>query len=219
MSDQFGSDEIREALEVNRQRVNAFTFDRYLSQVEAADLDEDRREELIALGRLDPPPELRRAWDKENGALIASIQREHFQRTAEAIAEAAATATAIGVIAAATRKRYGMVRRRARTIADDQSEKLMGAIDKSRQVAAGVSAYVWHTQLDDRVRDDHAAREGAIFEWSNPPDDGHPGQPIMCRCWAEPVFGEKTGGMSTLGARTVNPGPNPTGRSKVGAGL
>lgn len=182
---QFGSDEIREVLETNRERVNAFTFDRYLSQVDAADIDEDRREELIALGRIDPPSELRRQWDKENRSLIKSIQRDHFQGVVETIVEAAATATAVGVVARHARKRYGIVRRRARTIADDQSEKLAGRIDKSRQVAAGLDKYRWRTMLDDRVRDAHAAREGQVYSWAESPI---PGEEVNCRCAAEPVF-------------------------------
>lgn len=185
---EFGSDEIRAALEENRERVNAFSFDRYLSQVEAADIDEDRRDELIALGRIDPPPELRRQWDRENKALMASIVKEHLQGVVDAVVTAAATATAIGVVQAATRKRYGIVRRRARTIADDQSEKLAGRLDKARQVAAGLDRYRWRTMGDDRVRDEHAAREGQVFSWGSPPIDGHPGEPVNCRCNAEPVF-------------------------------
>lgn len=47
--------------------------------------------------------------------------------------------------------------------------------------------YIWRTVKDDRVRPEHAAREGQIFSWTDPPDDGHPGEAFGCRCWAEPV--------------------------------
>jgi len=45
--------------------------------------------------------------------------------------------------------------------------------------------YTWRTVGDDRVRPEHAARDGKIFDWSNPPDGGHPGEAENCRCWAE----------------------------------
>lgn len=48
-------------------------------------------------------------------------------------------------------------------------------------------AYIWKTVKDNRVRGDHAAREGKIFLWNKPPDGGHPAQDYNCRCWAEPV--------------------------------
>lgn len=47
--------------------------------------------------------------------------------------------------------------------------------------------YRWHTSGDDRVRPSHAANEGKIFAWANPPATGHPSEEANCRCWAEPV--------------------------------
>ena len=41
--------------------------------------------------------------------------------------------------------------------------------------------------LAQTVRD-HWQREGQAFRWDQPPDDGHPGQPIHCRCTAEPII-------------------------------
>ena len=46
--------------------------------------------------------------------------------------------------------------------------------------------YIWRTVGDDQVRDSHAANEGKIFRWDNPPDTGNPGDAINCRCTAEP---------------------------------
>jgi uncharacterized protein with gpF-like domain len=34
----------------------------------------------------------------------------------------------------------------------------------------------------------HHHREGKTYRDSKPPPDGHPGEPIRCRCWREPVF-------------------------------
>lgn len=79
---------------------------------------------------------------------------------------------------------------RATLIARDQVEKLNSEITRLRQTDAGVEKYVWRTAGDNRVRDEHAAREGEIFQWKSPPPDGHPGEAINCRCFAEPVLDE-----------------------------
>ncbi len=51
--------------------------------------------------------------------------------------------------------------------------------------------YVWRTRGDGKVRATHAANNGRIFSWDNPPPTGHPGEDYNCRCTAEPyVRGE-----------------------------
>lgn len=47
--------------------------------------------------------------------------------------------------------------------------------------------YIWRTQRDGDVRPSHAANEGRIFSWNNPPPTGHPGEDYGCRCYAEPI--------------------------------
>lgn len=44
--------------------------------------------------------------------------------------------------------------------------------------------YIWRTKRDSKVRSAHAANDGKIFEWHNPPVTGHPGQEYGCRCRA-----------------------------------
>lgn len=51
--------------------------------------------------------------------------------------------------------------------------------------------YIWRTRGDGKVRAAHAANNGRIFSWENPPATGHPGEDFNCRCTAEPyVRGE-----------------------------
>ncbi len=52
--------------------------------------------------------------------------------------------------------------------------------------------YIWRTVGDNRTRSEHAGREGKSFFWTNPPKDGHPGEPFGCRCWAELVAQNKS---------------------------
>lgn len=47
--------------------------------------------------------------------------------------------------------------------------------------------YIWRTEKDEKVRGSHAKRDGQIFDYSNPPVGGNPGEDYNCRCWAEPV--------------------------------
>ena len=89
--------------------------------------------------------------------------------------------------------------RRCEIIARDQIGKLNGGIVRARQVGLGIDRYIWRNVMDERVRGNpngkykkavpsHWAREGLVFDWKNPPADGNPGEPILCRCWAEPYI-------------------------------
>jgi hypothetical protein len=50
--------------------------------------------------------------------------------------------------------------------------------------------YTWRTVHDDRVRSSHAANDGRVFGWADPPPTGHPGTEPNCRCWPEPYHGD-----------------------------
>ncbi len=51
--------------------------------------------------------------------------------------------------------------------------------------------YIWRTVGDGRVRSSHAERNGKVFSWEDPPEDGHPGEAYNCRCWAEDIEKEE----------------------------
>ena len=77
----------------------------------------------------------------------------------------------------------------ARRVALDQSRKYDGALLEAQQAAQGVRFYMWVTMRDERVRPTHAIKDGRIFSWAHPPPDtGHPGEDINCRCYAVPVI-------------------------------
>lgn len=48
--------------------------------------------------------------------------------------------------------------------------------------------YIWRTQGDDKVRPEHAAREGQVFAWDDPAIPP-PGTEYGCRCTATPYPG------------------------------
>lgn len=84
-------------------------------------------------------------------------------------------------------------RKQAALIARDQTAKFNAALTERRQTQLGVKRYVWRTARDARVRDEHRVREGLVFSWDAPPFDGHPGQPINCRCISEPLLADVIG--------------------------
>jgi SPP1 gp7 family putative phage head morphogenesis protein len=74
-------------------------------------------------------------------------------------------------------------------IARNQVVKLNAQINRHRAEAARSASYIWTTQGDDRVRDEHDALDGEEFEYDGPgdPEEGHPGEAPNCRCLAYPV--------------------------------
>lgn len=77
---------------------------------------------------------------------------------------------------------------RARLIARDQTSKLFSNLSRVRQQDLGITQYRWRTVGDMAVRDTHEALASTLQEWSSPPDVGHPGEDIQCRCVADPVL-------------------------------
>ncbi len=122
----------------------------------------------------------------ENVRLIRSLAEDHFSDLRNHLTEAIADGRRWEDIAEEIEERYGVADRHAELIARDQVGKFYGALNEERQTQLGVEKYVWRTARDNRVRDEHAEREGQSFSWDEPPEDGHPGEAINCRCQAEP---------------------------------
>lgn len=136
--------------------------------------------------------EYSRQWIDENLALIKSIREDTLRRIQSELREAVSSTLERGVqtklLANRIRDLSGVTEKRARLIARDQVGKLNGRLTEYRQRGAGIKEYRWSTSNDSRVREAHAEREGQIFKWDKAPYDGHPGQPINCRCVALPVI-------------------------------
>lgn len=82
----------------------------------------------------------------------------------------------------------GMCRRHANFIARDQLGKFSSAINEAQAEYVGATEYIWRTSLDNRVRPEHAAREGKKFKYDQPPIGGNPGMDYRCRCVAEAIL-------------------------------
>lgn len=124
----------------------------------------------------------------EHTRLIKGVSDELAKRVATTIIREAGRGTRAKDLAKILANDFGFAQKRARLIARDQLGAFTGVMNKVRQQQIGIDKYVWSTSMDERVRPDHAKREGRVFSWENPPSDGHPGEPINCRCVAQAII-------------------------------
>ncbi len=90
--------------------------------------------------------------------------------------------------------KYGMGKRKAAFLAENETSLLVSKYREERYKAAGSRRYKWSTSKDEVVRDEHRALDGTIHEWDSPPitnrargDRNHPGEDFRCRCLALPI--------------------------------
>lgn len=110
------------------------------------------------------------------------------KRTSNTLIEGVVQGRRSRAIASDIAEDLGISQRRARMIARNETATLNGTLNKVRQQQAGVKRYVWSTSMDERVRPLHQEREGRTYSWDDPPSDGHPGEPINCRCVARAII-------------------------------
>lgn len=138
-------------------------------------------------------PRLQREWLRSSTDLIRA-QEDVRRRVEQVISDPVTSGMSVEEIRKALQEQVGYSRSRAELTARDQTLKLYGRIQEERQTAAGFTHYVWTTSLDERVREDHAALDGKVFAWDDPPivdrrtgRRAHPGFDYQCRCSAVPV--------------------------------
>ena len=172
-------------------------------------VDEQATRQFRAVHGVDPLPTRRLkglalTWSRENVSLITSLEEEYFARLEADIVVALRDGARYEQLAEVIQERYGTSARRAEIIARDQMGSLYSKVNEEKLKDVGVEEYRWRNSQDERVvgnpsgkypepsnpamHGDHWAREGQVYSWSDGPEDGHPGEPIMCRCTAEPVW-------------------------------
>ena len=136
--------------------------------------------------------QLEEVWIRENLDLIESLEAETLRKLrwklSQLIGGGVPEENLTEELIAYLEQELGVETNRAVLIGSDQVGKLNGRLMQYYQQAAGVKEYRWQTMMDDRVRPSHRDRQGLIFQWDNPPPDGHPGEAIRCRCVADPVI-------------------------------
>lgn len=148
-------------------------------------------------------PELKELSDdfvSENVGLIASIPSQALDGVEKTIrdgvqqglraSEIAKQITKLSTNEGDSPSELAKARNRAALIARDQTLTHSAQLSQSRQIANGVSRFIWRTVGDARVRDEHEDREGKEYTWSKGAggSDPFPGVAINCRCTAEPVI-------------------------------
>lgn len=168
----------------------------------------DQLRAVIGVDPLRNAPELGALFHRastEHARLIKTIPESFFDDVSRRAREAVRGGMLTRDLESYLRRTYysgegkDRAKRLSRRLARDQVGKLVGAANHARQVSLGIRRYTWRTARDERVRGNpsglyprarpsHYAREGVVFEWSKPPEGGHPGHAIQCRCYPEPMI-------------------------------
>lgn len=159
-------------------------------------------ERVLGVNILSRQPWLRdvlEGFSVRNVGLIRSVSSRYFDEIRNLTFQGVSEGLRAEEISRQIQERLGVAESRADTIARDQVGKLLGQTNKLQQTGLGVRKYIWSTSLDERVRGrpdglypnarpSHWHREGKVFSWDEPPEGGHPGEDIKCRCSAIPVL-------------------------------
>lgn len=129
-----------------------------------------------------------KSFATRNASLITKLSDDTIKNIEQIVFSSVRQGVSFRTVSEELQKKLKLSKNRADLIARDQINKLNGQLSMVRQTEMGVTRYRWRTALDERVRQTHAIREGRVYNWTSPPTDGHPGEPINCRCYAEPVI-------------------------------
>ena len=156
---------------------------------------------IVGVDVLGADPDLSQLMDifvLENVSLIKTIPSRYFEDIEQLVMRQWRAGVRASEIEQDIQEKYEVSKRRARVIARDQTNKLNGELTEARHHDLGITEYRWRNRKDERVRGrpdgkwskaeySHWTREGRKYRWDSPPPDGHPGEPILCRCTAEAV--------------------------------
>ena len=129
-----------------------------------------------------------RDWSSRNVQLVTKMTDDHLGRVRTIVTEGVTNGRTARELGRSISQATGVARRRAQLIARDQIATLNSQLQHDRMRTNGVTEGIWRTVGDDRVRDEHAAREGQQFTIAQGIEGERPGEPINCRCSTEPVF-------------------------------
>jgi len=135
------------------------------------------------------------AFRSSNVNLITRMTREALDKIQETLERRSRQGARVEDLRRELMEQQGFSKSRAQLVARDQVLKYNGELTQLRHKEAGVERYEWSTSQDERVREEHAALNGTIQRWDDPPvvdrkrnRRHHPGEDFQCRCVAIPVF-------------------------------
>lgn len=135
-------------------------------------------------------------WSKEAAKLISSVRDEVAEGLRRDVVAALKAGTDPAELAARWKAsgipvEFGTLAGRVKVIAQHQLATLHAEVGRARAEALGVTEFVWKSQGDSKVRPRHRELDGRIFTYKKPPaDEGLPGTPVNCRCYAESVISD-----------------------------
>lgn len=181
---------IRNRLSTNRLTELATEFATQTSEFSRRQLDRQLRSALgIDIFHRDPRLlTIVENFAARNVSLARNIPDKLLSDVEEVVVRGLRRGTSSRSLAQQIRERTGVGERRAQLIARDQVSRLNGQINAARQVDLGIEEFTWQTMQDERVRPEHQERQGVRYRFDDPPDGELPGEPINCRCWADPVL-------------------------------
>lgn len=127
--------------------------------------------------------------------LIKSLPIEAGLRAQKLSQEAVMGGKRADEVAAELARSGEVTESRATLIARTEIAKANSALTQARARYVGATHYIWRTAEDGDVRESHAAMNGKIFRFDDPPyvegEGNHgPGEFPNCRCFAEPIIPE-----------------------------
>lgn len=134
-----------------------------------------------------------RKLQEDQVTLIKSLPLEAGQRAQKLAREAATGGKRASEVAEELARSEDVTISRANTIARTEIHKAYATLTQARAQMVGANQYVWRTAGDEIVRESHAAMEGVVCDFDNPPtlsdgDTGNAGEFVNCRCYAEPII-------------------------------
>lgn len=137
---------------------------------------------------------------QRNAELIKSIPSTISKDITEHIAKEAFKGRRSAEIAKDLQKEIPyMLESKAKLIARTEVSKTSTALTRARSEEIGITAYIWRTSEDGRVRSSHSHMDGVIVFWNDPPSPEkligkrsslgryHSGECPNCRCYPESI--------------------------------
>jgi hypothetical protein len=130
----------------------------------------------------------------EQVGLIRSIPQQYFTQIEGMVMRSVTIGRDVGGLAKDIEKQYGVTRRRAQFIAQDQNNKASATMVRTRHLELGLTLAVWrHSGGGKEPRPTHVANSGKTYSisegWFDPAVGKYiqPGELPRCRCYARPV--------------------------------
>lgn len=125
--------------------------------------------------------------------LIKSIQSKYLNDVSNEVFRSITQGQGIKDLIPYLIEKRGVTRRRAKTIALDQTRKAYSSVARSKMEEAGIKKFEWkHSGAGAVPRKEHVAHDGKIYSFDNLPKldgkDDYPGWAINCKCTSVPVI-------------------------------